>query len=319
MKDEIFNGSLEAHLRNQRRPGLDPNKPVINKPEPEEGDHPTKEQKKAEALLGKLNLQPVVEVREIFVSAPVPAEVPHKDVEGCDYTINYDQFKHLATNRPVDRAHVVQLVKRITKKNLLHLNPILVNREMEIIDGQHRLEAAKFLKLPIYFTVDGSVSQDDIADMNSAKKNWQLADYLNFYANKGVHEYLKFKNLCDRYRDYNASMLMAICSSTGKRGSKDVIAGILDIGNISNADNILSKIDFFKKHFHLAGSSRFIEAFLFILHSKEEYDHERMVQKVELSPFLLIPCADKNGYIKMLQSIYNRGVREENIVLFLKR
>lgn len=65
-------------------------------------------------------------------------------------TKNYSLFKKYAKNRDIDGRHVEKLIASIKTANLLDCEPILVNEKMEVIDGQHRLEAAKSLNLDIY-------------------------------------------------------------------------------------------------------------------------------------------------------------------------
>lgn len=233
-------------------------------------------------------------------------------------TNQYDLFKQLDTNRKVDRTHVAKLVRAIRSKNLLHLNPIVVDGEMNIIDGQHRLQAAKQLRVPIYYTKDSKVSQDDIASMNSNKKNWTLTDYINFYVNKGVPDFVKFDNLRKKYPETPIALLMVICSAGGKRNGNLAREGELDITNIENADTIMQQLGDYKQYTDQAESARFIEAFIF-LNNSGQYDHERMMGKVAANPTAIVPCANKKQYIQLLQTIYNKGVREQNIVLFLKR
>lgn len=261
------------------------------------------------------------------VTCPIPNAVPAVEkistpaahgVCTIQSTNQYDLFKQLDTNRKVDRVHVAKLVRAIRAKNLLHLNPIVVDSEMNIIDGQHRLQAAKQLRVPVYYTKDNKVSQDDIASMNSNKKNWTLTDYINFYVNKGVPDFVKFNKLREKYPDMAVAMLMIICSAGGKRNGNLAREGELDISNIDNADTIMQQLGDYKQYTDQADSARFIEAFIF-LNNSGQYDHERMMSKVAANPTAIVPCANKKQYIQLLQTIYNKGVHERNIVLFLKR
>lgn len=68
-------------------------------------------------------------------------------------TKDYGSFKEINSNREVDQRHVRSLVAAIEQKNLLHVNPIVCNADMEVIDGQHRLEAARALGVEIYYTL----------------------------------------------------------------------------------------------------------------------------------------------------------------------
>ena len=66
-------------------------------------------------------------------------------------TTDYTKFKKTRGNRPVDAAHVEQLKKLISDRDLE--DPIRVNKNMEVIDGQHTLEARKQLDLKIPYII----------------------------------------------------------------------------------------------------------------------------------------------------------------------
>ena len=52
-------------------------------------------------------------------------------------------FKTQKGNRPINKNHLDRLILSMKKKYLI--SPILVNEKMEVIDGQHRLQAQKEL------------------------------------------------------------------------------------------------------------------------------------------------------------------------------
>lgn len=239
--------------------------------------------------------------------------------EGVLPTTDYAMFGLLATNRPVDKAHVRALAAAIRRKNMLHLNPILVNANKEVIDGQHRLEAAKSLGVKIFYVQAEEITQDDIASMNSNKKNWAMPDYIHFYAAKGMPDYVTFQNFCKEQSHMPIGTLISLCSADGKRNTKKVHDGHLDISRISFAKDMIGFLkDFQRINESIATSSRFIEA-LALIAAHAEYDHQRLIGKVEMNPGALVPCANNKQYVQLLQSIYNKGVREQNIVMFLKR
>ncbi len=68
-------------------------------------------------------------------------------------TFDLEQFKPLHGNRQVNFAHVKRLVDSI-KDNGYLLNPITVNKNNEVIDGQHRLEAAKQIHTFLWVIVE---------------------------------------------------------------------------------------------------------------------------------------------------------------------
>lgn len=114
-------------------------------------------------------------------------------------TTNYEKFLKFASNREVKKAHLKNLIESVSRKNLLHLFPIVVNSKYEIIDGQHRLAAAKALNQPVYYIINSSVSQADIAMVNNNRRGWSAKDYIRFYYEEGVPQYKSLKYLIDNY------------------------------------------------------------------------------------------------------------------------
>ena len=108
-------------------------------------------------------------------------------------TTDYDKFIILNFNRDKTKKHINEIKEMIEKDNLLHLHPILINNRWEVIDGQHRLEAAKLLYVPIYY-IQEDISYDHIINSNIVQKKLQLVDAIKYYALKEqLSDYISFK------------------------------------------------------------------------------------------------------------------------------
>lgn len=233
-------------------------------------------------------------------------------------TTDYALFKDVSSNRDVDQRHVRNLAAAIQRKDLLHVNPILVNKRMEVLDGQHRLAAARLLQKAVFYIVDEAIDHSDIARLNTNKKNWQLMDYINYYTVKGVKQYKELARLINEFPNFPPSFIIAAIGDDGSRQRIAVMNGLLDTSNIAGAKEVFSCIKDFEAHFTHTYNSRFLEALLF-LYNTGSYNHEVMVNKLQRYPGCLVACANKKQYIKLLQEVYNKGTHEKNIVLFLKR
>ena len=100
-------------------------------------------------------------------------------------TYDYEIFKRMKGNRVVNNSHVKNLVKSMQEKYLPQ--PLTVNEDMEIIDGQHRFAAAMELNLPIYYQVINGTTISDVQRLNTNTKNWGNPNYLNmFYEREGL-------------------------------------------------------------------------------------------------------------------------------------
>jgi len=93
-------------------------------------------------------------------------------------TTDYSQFKFLEDkNRPPTPNYMIQAIQQ---KNLLAEHPIICDVNMNVIDGQNRLKAAEFLRLPVYYIVSENITPEDIG-LCQIQKPWAMTDYLKFY------------------------------------------------------------------------------------------------------------------------------------------
>lgn len=113
-------------------------------------------------------------------------------------TTDYNKFKKLIYNRPVDQKRVTELINAIKDCNLLDNYPIMCTPDLEIIDGQHRFEAAKRLSLPVYYVIKKDFLPEDLTFANNHKA-WSKEDYFNFYVLNEYTEYLKLKKMMDAH------------------------------------------------------------------------------------------------------------------------
>lgn len=137
-------------------------------------------------------------------------------------TRNYDMFKFLDNNRDkskgLDKEHLRRLISSIQARNMLDLRPICVTENMEVLDGQHRLIAAKHLGLEIYYVVKKNSVPEDVILMNICKP-WNTTDYLNFYCKEGNKEYIKLKEFCIKHQ---ISISCAVKLMCGKKFSNSL-------------------------------------------------------------------------------------------------
>ena len=85
-------------------------------------------------------------------------------------TTNYDMFKFMEGNRQTNSSNLNQIIESMKEKQLII--PITVNEKFEIIDGQHRFKACKYLGLPVYFIIEKGVLYFDVkCSSNGIKQN----------------------------------------------------------------------------------------------------------------------------------------------------
>lgn len=112
-------------------------------------------------------------------------------------TTDYSKFKFYKSNRPVRKNP--DLENSLLNENKLEYNPIVVDKNYYIVDGQHRFTICKNNNLELYYTVDPEASEKDVIRLNTTSRNWKLEDYLNHYVERNFEEYVFTKSMVEKY------------------------------------------------------------------------------------------------------------------------
>lgn len=217
-----------------------------------------------------------------------------------DYTI----FKRIAGNREPNKTHVRRLKEAIeSDTSCIKYNPILINEKMQIIDGQHRLEAIKELSLPVYYIQEPKLNLENVQSLNSLSKTWTPNDYAYSYSelgNKNYDTYLEFKK---RF-DINHDVLLAYLGLSNYISPIMFKTGKLVVENKNKSENFCSQLvelgeyykNFRRRSFALA-------ALKFFEHKR--YDHQRMIAKMKLRGHLIEDLSTPEDYARALEKVYN--------------
>lgn len=107
-----------------------------------------------------------------------------------------DQFHPIIGNRTINQKKVEKIAKDIQEGfNMLPYFPILVTEPADVenyylvIDGQHRLEAARLAGEEVYYIIGNHLSPSQIARINSKAEKWKPTDFLNCYIKLGNTDY----------------------------------------------------------------------------------------------------------------------------------
>lgn len=230
----------------------------------------------------------------------------HTHTHTAAETLDYELFKSILSNREVDDRHVNRLVDAISKKNLLHLNPILCNKNHEVIDGQHRLEAARKLGVPIYYIIDEGITKGDIATINSNAKNWSVTDYVNYWTIEKREGFDKLSAFLSEHPAIPASTALSMMSVDGSRNTKALKDGIVDTSNYDRATYIAGILKEYRNLIDHAYERNFIMAVTNVV-TNPDYDHAQMRSQLEFQSRSLVRCINTRQYVELLEEIYNRN------------
>lgn len=243
-------------------------------------------------------------------------------------TNDYEKFVKLLGNRVVNKLHIKRL-KDSFQKNYL-LSPIIVNDKFEIIDGQHRFEAAKELGYPINYIMVEGYGLTEVQTLNTNAKNWKKEDYLHAYVDLGYPAYIEFKRFMDEYEDFGIGAcevllmnkatightnrsdkkLRTVSNKSGTYAVRYFQEGDLEIEDYELACENAEKILMIKPFYDGYNRTVFVRAIIGIFKS-ENYNHSQFLQRLSSNPNVMQHCNNVTQYKIMVEEIYNFRSREK--------
>ena len=156
---------------------------------------------------------------------------------------DYESFKTLIGNRPVNSVNVRKLVASMSIEQLASIG--VVNKNKEVIDGRHRLEACRELKLPFYYITMPDYGIEEVHVLNTNMKNWTNEDFVRQFADRfmhGEHIFKDYKVLVDLMDDEKIKLgnTLALLENGKKSGSEQLRAGTFRV--LADADVYYSNL-----------------------------------------------------------------------------
>ena len=235
-------------------------------------------------------------------------------------------FKIIDGNRNINLGHVERLVKSIKDNGFLK-TPIIVNKFYEVVDGQHRLEAAKKVNSQIYYIKVDDYDLNTAITLNANSSNWSLIDYVRSYCDLGFKDYIKLNELYESNRDFS----LAICAELSTNNIASYLPsnrskspenvdllkrGLFEYNVNNNAEYIfeaMRKIKGFINESHTTNYCRSIKKCLEI----KEFQLDQFVKKVTNYPEQYRKASSLNIIIANIEHIYNFNVKNVKNRIYL--
>ena len=229
-------------------------------------------------------------------------------------TTKYERFSFLDGNRNLNSMHFERLKTAISTMDLTESNPILVNDDFEIIDGQHRFEVCKYLKKPIYYLQKKGYGLREVQMLNANMKNWRLEDYVEGYCDLGNEEYLYLRSFLAQHK---LGMFNSITLLSGRSNEKTntIMNGTMVLKSKSRGETIAKWIVQLEPLYSGVKRKSFVNA-LIKLHSIKQFDFSQLMAKLSYQQTKLVDCTDMKGYLTLLEEIYNFKERGTKLRFF---
>ena len=219
-------------------------------------------------------------------------------------TKNYELFKIHIANRKINKNHVENIKKSMQKKFLI--SPITVNKNFEVIDGQHRLIASKDLGLPIYYFINNNYGIKEMQRLNAINKNWTPINYLNTGVALNNQNYIDFKRFKKKYGFSHAVSLTLLCNNNSKSEHDKFKEGTFKVKDYELACKYAELIYLVSPYYEEFKRRIFVSAILFLLKNKQDvFSMQEFIDKLKTKPNYLQHCVNTKQYLELIEEIYN--------------
>ena len=227
-------------------------------------------------------------------------------------TTDYERFSFIKGNRGISESQVNAIVNNIVNDtDLLRYKPIMVNRNMGVLDGQHRLLAAQKAGVTIWWNpAPDDINLLTIANLNNGNK-WSPKNFVSLYAASNKKAYILFRKF---YSDYKLSTSTALLLF-GRQTMRSLREGTLHANDLLMYEEFAEALTDVRKYVYFAKFNRFADAFTRI-YTHPEYDHKRMLTKLKQRKDAIIRMATVEDHMRMLEEIYNHKLSSDKKVRF---
>jgi len=235
-------------------------------------------------------------------------------------------FNQIRGNRPPNPQHIRRLCSSIKDNGILQ-NPIIVNEEGEVIDGQHRLMAAIECSAPIYYIIVKGYHLNEVQILNLNQKNWTAKDFMHGYAEMGIEPYIKLKDFYKTNKVFSLTDCIRLCSNKSNvtstqmsnkyRANRPILksSGIFNEGTWKGKDFDLAqqnadKLKMIKPYYDGYKKSLFIGA-MSNLFNNENFNFFHFLEKLKYQSQKMQDCTSQSQYTLLIEEIYNFKSRDK--------
>jgi hypothetical protein len=229
-------------------------------------------------------------------------------------TENYSAFRFINGNRPVKQLNVRKIVTAYKSGiDLFKYNPILIDRNFVIYDGQHRFEACKSLKIPVYYIYIDPIDLPKLVLLNDAQMKWDIEAFTMSFIKQGLKDYQTVMDFSKRHK-FSISLSAEVLKQKQPHMGKEYITGFYKIGNVFKAEDIANQVHQLRKIDKKMDARVIVRALIELSHN-DNFDFHRFLKKLELKPELLKVMGSVKEQIRNFESVYNFNVKKtENYI-----
>lgn len=229
-------------------------------------------------------------------------------------TTNYNLFIRNDEQRPIDTNHVRRIAESIARYGFLPSKPIQCyrkNGKLVVVDGHHRLEAAKSTDTAVFYVAESNKCQSSMAAENTLVKKWATIDFVRLYASRGVAPYQTLLQYNSRGIPLNMAASMMINNGAGSgNATRKIQDGTFKIKGTELIDKVDAVIQEFESKAPAVKSRSFISAI-----SKcilwDGFNYDMFVRRMRENHLLLEKTSNEDQMLTQIEAIYNYRSRQK--------
>jgi len=182
---------------------------------------------------------------------------------------------------------------------------------MDVIDGQHRLMAAKSLGYEIYYITVPGAGLAEVHMLNTAAKRWTYDDFMNGYCDLGLGEYKKYRQYHEDWGLPHAIAIKVLCDPTQVKGAiQDFKEGDFTIVNEGIFLAIAEVVHSFEPYYPKGYLRRSFVFAVVKLATNKRFEHRYLLDVLKDNAVRIVDATTAREYLRQLEEIYRIGGRE---------
>ena len=221
-------------------------------------------------------------------------------------------FKIITGNRSVDAARVKKIKASINNIGMIDA-PIVCNENMEVIDGQGRLQACRELGKPVPYIIIEGLTIDHCRAMNLNQTNWQLNDYIKSYADEGNINYIRLREYIKASGLKGNIALDVVYHADSGNHDAELREGKLTFSEVDQS--LATTIALWLHQFDGIETNRpreFCRALVFCYDTKS-VDNDVLFKKIQASPRAFLNITKTYDCLGVIEDVYNKRIRNDHV------
>lgn len=229
-------------------------------------------------------------------------------------TKDYSKFTQNHEQRPINIKHAKMIAENMQHVGFLPSKPIQCYKQgskLVVVDGHHRLEAAKAIGIPVFYVVEPQSCQQTMAAENMLVRKWEAIDFVRLYASRGLQDYIILMNYIEKGIPCSMAASMLHGEGANSGNTRESLAnGKFKIKTFDYANKISLLIEVYGKREPAIKSRAFISSVSKCLFCNE-FDFDTFRSRIDANLSMIQKTSNEDQMLDIIEAIYNYRSRTQ--------